>query len=325
MLGVDSNVFLSDGNSVESSLILQTTLDAAAKTDAGNRHRLGLTVRGQHRHYFQFRNADRLFVDSAVSYRYAATPSVLVGFVQTTSYARMQLFDTEGDTLPRKLFASWSAEARGYTQVVAGRSLATLGAGIRVRDVNETVGQTSLDQDGYFTSLDLSHRVNRSMVTLGYEYAVTHYDVLQSAFRDGTVPPTSSPPNPPLTQVQNAAKSRIDLSLGTRTKLGLDARQRWVIDPFEGDLTYRQTDVTPFGQWRLPMDLVWNASVGHRTRVYAVRDARERFLIANSTIEKHWTDRWASNAQVQFLRKGSNVPGDEFREVLYLFGVSVTL
>jgi hypothetical protein len=325
MFGADSNVFLSDGGAEESSLILQTTIDAAAKTDANNRHRLGLTVRGQHRHYFQFRNADRLFLDTAVSYRYAAHQSVLLGFVQTTSYARMQLFDTEGDTLPRKLFSSWSAETRGYTQLVAGRSLATLGAGFRVRDVNETEDQTSLDLDGYFTGLDLSHRVRRSMISVGYEYAVSHYDVLQSANRDGTLPPAGSPPNPPLTQVQNAARARIDLPLGTLTTLGFEARQRWVVDPFEGDLTYRQTDVTPYGLFRLPMAFVWNASVGYRTRVYAVRDTYERFLVADTTLRKNWTPHWASSFQVQFLRKSSNLPGDEFRERLYLLGVSVTL
>jgi hypothetical protein len=325
MFGADSNVFLSDGGLEESSLILQTTIDAAAKTDAGNRHRLGLTVRGQHRHYFQFRSADRLFLDTAVSYRYAAHESVLVGFVQTTSYARMQLFDTEGGTLPRKLFSSWSAETRGYAQLVAGRSLATLGAGIRVRDVNETPNQTSLDLDGYFTGLDLSHRIRRSMVAVGYEYAVSNYDVLQSANRDGTLPPTGNPPNPPLTQVQNAARARIDAPVGTRTTLGLEARQRWVIDRFEGDLTYRQTDVTPYGLFRLPMALVWSASVGYRSRVYAVRDVYERFLVADTTLRKNVTSHWALNIQAQFLRKASNVPGDEFRERLLLVGVSATL
>lgn len=326
MFGVDSNVFLSDESSAqteppESSLILQTTLDAATKTDPGNRQRLALTVRGQHRHYFQFRNADRLFLDTAVSYRYAAHPSLLLGFVQTTSYARMQLFDTEGNTLPRKLFASWSAETRGYTQFVGRRSLATLGAGIRLRDVNETENQTSLDQDGYFSSLDGSHRFGRSTVTLGYEYAVTHYDALQAAAQDGTLTVT----NPPLTLVQNAARSRIELPLGARTLLGLDARQRWVTDPFEGELTYRQIDVTPSGQLRLPRDVVWNVSVGHRARVYAVRDARERFLVADTAFRKDWTTRWTSSLQVQFLRKSSNVPGDEFRERLYLLGISATL
>ncbi|HET8759596.1 MAG TPA: hypothetical protein VFN94_00915, partial [Nitrospiria bacterium] len=275
LLGTDSNAYLSDASSTSypaTALILQTTVDGAVKTDAGNRHRLALTVRGQQRHYFDFAgrvaNPNRLFLDTAVSYRYAARPSLLVGFVQTTSYARMQLFDTEGDTLPRELFSSWSGETRGYTQFVARRSLATLGAGIRVRDVNETAGQPSLDQDGYFASLDGTFRFDASTVTLGYEYAVTHYDVLPAL----PVGPTATP----LTLIQNAARSRIDLSLGARTKLGLDARQRWVIDPFESDLTYRQTDVTPTAQLRLPMDMVWDLSVGHRARVYPGRDKRER-------------------------------------------------
>ncbi|MFZ5876016.1 MAG: hypothetical protein ACOYXU_06355 [Nitrospirota bacterium] len=320
MAGADSNVFLSD-QSPESSLIVQTTIDASVKTAAAKRHRLTLAVAGQHRHYFQFRSADRLFVDSALSYRFAASRSVLVGLVQTTSYARMQLFDTEGNTLPRKLFSSWSSETRGYSQLVAGRSLTTLAAGIRVRDVNETEAQDSLDQNGYFTSLDASYRFQRSTFTLGYEYAVMHYDDLFAAARPGSSATTS----PLLTLVQNAIRSRIDLSFGTWLKVGLDARQRWAVDPFEGDLTYRQTDVTPFGQVRLPMALVWDASVGYRTRVYTVRDAYERFLIVDSTLRKSWTAHWASTLQFQFLRKASSVPGDEFRERLLMFGVSATL
>jgi hypothetical protein len=223
------------------------------------------------------------------------------------------------------LFSSWSAETRGYTQLVAGRSLATLGVGYRVRDVNETAGQTSLDLDGYFTGLDLSHRIRRSMASVGYEYAVSNYDALQSANRDPTVPPTGSPPNPPLTQVQNAVRARLDVSPGTQTTLGLEARQRWVVDTFEGDLTYRQTDATPYAVLRLPMALVWTVSVGYRSRAYSVRDTYERFLVTDTTLRKNWTPRWAAIFQAQFLRKSSNVPGDEFRERLLLVGVSATL
>jgi hypothetical protein len=328
VLGTDSNPYLRDSSSTQqpaTALILQTTVDADVKTDAGNRHRLALTVRGQHRYYFDFAgriaNPNRLFLDTALSYRYAARPSLLIGFVQTTSYARMQLFDTEGNTLPRDLFSSWSGETRGYAQFLARRYLATIGAGIRVRDVNETEGQASLDQDGYFVSLDGTVRIAKAMVTLGYEYAVTHYDVLQALPQD---PAPLTAANPPLTLVQNAARSRIDIPFGARTKLGLDARQRWVIDPFEGDLTYRQTDVTPTAQFRLPMDIVWDLSVGRRTRVYPGRDARERFLVADTSLRKNWTTRWASILQIQDLRKGSTILNDEFRERLYLLGVSVT-
>jgi hypothetical protein len=218
------------------------------------------------------------------------------------------------------LFSSWSGETRAYTQFLGRRSLATLGAGIRVRDVNEVENQTSLDQDGYFVSFDGAYRIAKAMVTLGYEYAVTHYDVLPAAAEDGSV----SAANPSLTLVQNAARSRIDIPIGARTTLGLDARQRWVIDPFEGDLTYRQTDVTPSAQFRLPMDIVWDLNVGRRTRVYPGRDARERFLVADTSLRKNWTTRWASILQIQDLRKNGTIPNDEFRERLYLLGVSVT-
>jgi hypothetical protein len=179
--------------------------------------------------------------------------------------------------------------------------------------------------DGYFTGLDLSHRIRRSTVSVGYEYAVSHYDALQSAYRDGTIPLPGSPPNPPLTQVQNAARARVDAPLGTKITLGFEARQRWVVDTFEGDLTYRQTDLAPYGVLRLPMALVWTVSVGYRSRVYSVRDTYERFLVADTTLRKNWTPRWAAIVQAQFLRKSSNVPGDEFRERLLLLGVSATL
>lgn len=324
MLGTDSNVFLGDATLTtrpQPSLMLQTTVDAAVKTNPDDRHRLTVTIRGQQRRYAQFSNANRLFLDSAVSYRYAARPSLLVGFVQTTSYTRMQLFDTEGNTLPRDLFSSWSGETRGYTQFLAPRSLATLAAGIRFRDVNETTGQTSLDQSGYFAALDGTYRLARSLVTLGYEYAVMHYDALEALKQDGT--PSST--NRRLTLVQNAARSRIDLPLGTRIKLALEGRQRWVVDTFEGDLTYRQTDMTPSAQFQLPMNLVWDLSVGRRTRVYAERTARERFIVGDTTLRRDWSTRWASILQAQYLRKSSNAPGDEFRERVYLLGVSVTL
>ncbi len=335
--GVDTNVFLADANpqqGPQSSLVVQTNLDARVGSDPSNAHRLSLALRGLHRHYVRFREADRVFVDTAVAYRYAVRPSLLLGVVQTTSYARMQLFDTEGDTLPRKLFAALNGEARGYVQTLAGRSLLTLGAGVRRKDINETqdsngVAFASLDHRGYFLYADGTIRPRSLTTTLGYEYAATHYDEQRAPSRDGT----TQSDNPLLKLVQHSARSQIAFPLTSRVRVAVDGQHRWVIDPFEGGLTYRQVDVTPQTRLQLPFNVSWTASVGYRTRVYAERPVtlgssdqrRERFLVADTTLQKPWTPRWSSTVQVQMLRKASNIPGDEFRERLYLLGVALSL
>lgn len=338
-LGVDTNVFLADSSGgpqqgPQTSMVVQTNLDARIGGAPAKAHRLSLAVQALHRHYFRFREADRLFVDSAAAYRYALRPSLLLGLVQTASYARMQLFDTEGGTLPRKLFSAFTGEARGYLQTLAGRSFLTVGAGVRRRDINETEDQfgvpfLSLDHQGYFVYVDGTVRPKALTLVLGYEYAVTHYDEVLAASRGGV----ANRGNPLLTLVQHIGRSQVVLPIAGRFRVAVDGQYRWVIDPFEGDLTYRQVDVTPKTLLQLPSNVSWSASVGYRTRVYAERpialgssDQRhERFLVADTTLQHRWTVHWSSTLQAQFLRKASNIPGDQFRERLYLLGLTLSL
>lgn len=338
-LGVDTNVFLSDDSddprqTPRSSTFTQTNINATVGTDSGRTQRLGWTVRGMHRHYFRFGEADKLFADSALAYRYALAPSLLLGIIQTISYARMQLLDTEGNTLPRERFISYSGEARGYAQVLAGHSLLTVGAGIRRKDINEVADQgpltfRSLDHRGYFAYADAAYRLQAAEFELGYEYGVTHYDELQVTARDGS----TNSSNPLLTLIQHTARSRIGVSPIKGARLSVDGQERWVLDPFEKELTYRQVDVKPRLELQLPMRLSWSAGAGYRTRMYVERPTfpgspdrrRERFLLADTTLRKSWTRRWSSTLQVQLNRKASNVRGDEFRERLYSVGISLTL
>ncbi len=158
MVGTDSNVFLSN-QQPQSSTFVQTTLGAELGSDSSRAHRLSWSLQGLHKHYFRYDEADKLFADSALAYRYAAGPSLLFGLVQTLSYAKLQLLDTEGNTLPRDLFIAYSGEVRGYTQWLAAKSRLTVGTGLRKKDINEVPDQTdvafnSLDHRGYFAYFD---------------------------------------------------------------------------------------------------------------------------------------------------------------------------
>ncbi|MEW6683301.1 MAG: hypothetical protein AB1451_10335 [Nitrospirota bacterium] len=338
LVGVDSNVFLSDtnpasGQQPQSSTFLQTSLSAELGTDSARTHRLGLSLQGLYKHYFRFGEADKLFADSALAYRYAAAPSLLFGVVQTFSYAKLQLLDTEGNTLPRDRFIAYSGEVRGYTQWLAARSRLTVGAGLRKKDINETADQVavtfqSLDHQGYFAYLDGMHRLRRVDFGLGYEYTVLHYDELRAAFRDST----TSEANPLLTLVQHTARSQVAVRLSRWGRLSLDGQARWTHDTFEDELTYRQFDVLPRGELRLPFELLLSGGAGYRSRVYAERlgggqgaadQRRERFLQADASLRKSLIEHLSVIAQAQFIRKTSNVPGDEFREQVYALGLSL--
>jgi hypothetical protein len=336
LLGADSNVFLSDtnpgsGQQPQSSTFIQNSLLAEFGTDSARAHRLGLSLQAQHKHYFRFGEADKLFVDSALAYRYAATRSLLLGMVQTFSYAKLQLLDTEGNTLPRDRFIAYSGEVRGYAQWLARRSRLTIGSGLRKKDINEiadqaTIAFQSLDHQGSFASLDGMHRFRRVDVGVGYEYAVLHYDELRAAFRDST----TSEANPLLTLIQHTARSQVAVRLAQWARVSLDGQARWTLDTFEDELTYRQLDVQPRGEVRLPFRLLLSGGVGYRTRAYAERLApdtsqprRERFLQADTSLRRPLTEHLSVIVQAQFIRKTSNFPGDEFRERVYALGASL--
>jgi hypothetical protein len=338
LLGVDSNVFLSDtnpasGQQPQSSTFIQTSLGGELGTDSARAHRLGLSLQGLHKHYFRFGEADKLFIDSALAYRYAAAPSLLFGVVQAFSYAKLQLLDTEGNTLPRDRFIAYSGEVRGYTQWLAARSRLTVGAGLRRKDINEiadqaTVAFQSLDHQGYFASFDGLQRFRQVDVGLGYEYAVLHYAELRAAFQNST----TSEANPLLTLIQHTARSQVAVRLARWGRLSLDGQARWTHDTFEDELTYRQFDVQPRGEVRLPFKLLLSGGAGYRCRVYAERlgggpgaadQRRERFLQADASLRRPLTDHVSVIAQAQFIRKTSNVPVDEFREQIYALGLSL--
>ena len=337
LLGIDSNVFLSDSNAAgqrpQSSPFVQADLVTELASDSARRHRLGLSLQGLYKHYLRFGEADRLFLDSALAYRYAATESLLFGVVQTLSYARLQLLDTEGNTLPRDRFVAYSGEVRGYTQWLGTQSRLTVGAGVRRKDINEVADQpdllfTSLDHQGYFAYLDGLRRFSRLNIGLGYEYAVLHYGELHAAFSDGT----TSLDNPLLTLIQHSGRSQVSVRVARRAVISLDGRVRWTHDPFEDELTYRQFDLQPRGEVRLPLKLLFSGGVAYRTRAYAERsgggparldERRERFLQADASLRKAWNKYLSVIAQAQFIRKTSNVPGDEFRERIYALGASL--
>lgn len=337
LLGVDSNVFLSDSTSSQqpqSSTFIQTNLGAELGTDSSRPHRVGLSLQGVQKHYFRYGEADKLFADSALAYRYAAAPSLLVGVVQTFSYARLQLLDTEGNTLPRDRFVAYSGDVRGYTQWLANRSRLTVGAGLRKKDINEVADQSgnpfqSLDHQGYFAYLDAFHRRRLLDVTLGYDYSVYHYDALQARSVDGGDPP---PSNPLLTLIQHTARSQLAVRVARWARVSLDGQVRWTLDTFEDELTYRQLDLQPRGEVRLPFKILLSGGAGYRTRTYVERKGggqaaadhrRERFLQADATLRRPWNEHLSLVAQTQFIRKTSNVPGDQFRERIYALGVSL--
>jgi hypothetical protein len=337
LLGVDSNVFLSDVNpsgnqQARSSTFTQTTLGAEIGTDPSRAHRIVWSLQGLHKHYFQYGEADKLFAESALAYRYAVASSLLLGVVHTFSYARLQLLDTEGNTLPRDRFIAYSGDVRWYAQWLVSRSRLTLGAGLRRKDINEapdtptTINQ-SLDHQGYFIYFDGVHRLRRMDLGLGYEYGVLHYNELQARDRDSSNPPAS---NPILTLIQHTARAQLAVQLSRSTRVSLDGQARWTNDPFDGELTYRQYDVQPRGEVRLPFKLLFSGGAGYRTRSYDERlvstttdSRRERFLQADASLRRPWTDHLAILAQAQFLRKISNAPGDEFRERIYALGISL--
>jgi hypothetical protein len=337
LLGVDSNVFLSDVNSAanqqaRSSIFTQTTLGAELGTDSSRAHRVGWSLQGLHKHYFQYGEADKLLAESALAYRYSVAPSLLFGVVHTFSYARLQLLDTEGNTLPRDRFIANSGDVRGYAQWLVSRSRLTLGAGLRKKDINEvpdtpaTINQ-SLDHQGYFVYFDGVHRLRRVDLGLGYEYGVLHYDELQARARDSSNPPAS---NPVLTLIQHTARSQLAVRLSRSARVSVDGQARWTNDPFDGELTYRQYEVQPRGEVRLPFKLLFSGGARYRTRSYDERlvpittdSRRERFLQADASLRRPWTEHLSVIAQAQFLRKTSNSPGDEFRERIYALGVSL--
>ena len=313
-------------------MFTQTTLGGELGTDSSRVHRVGWSFQGVQKHYFQYGEADKLFAESALAYRYAIASSLLVGVVQTFSYARLQLLDTEGNTLPRDRFIAYSGDVRGYTQWLVSQSRLTVGAGLRKKDINEapdtppTINQ-SLDHQGYFLYVDGSHRRGFVDAGVGYEYGVFHYDELQARARDSSDPPAS---NPVLALIQHTARFKLAVRLARTARLSLDGQARLTNDPFDGELTYRQYDILPRVEIRLPFKLLFGGGAGYRTRVYSKRQVptttdrrRERFLQADASLRRPWNDHCSVFAQAQFIRKTSNAPGDEFRAQVYALGVSL--
>lgn len=336
--GVDDNVFLSDrnpGQTPQTSRFIQTNLNALVASDGARPHRLTWTLRGWYRHYLRLGDADKLTADTAIAYRYAPAPFLLLGLVPSGSYARLQLLDTEGNTLPRGLFASYRGEARVYAQALAGRTRVTIGGGARRRDVNEIPDLdtpsgpapfASLDHQGYFAETEAAYQSRRAALDLSYEYGVMHYAELRANSRTGA----PSPANPKLSLVQHTVRSHVRRSLWDAVRASLEGQLRWTLDPFEDDLSSRQIDGGARTDIRLPFGIRWTTGATHRVRTYLERRAapgaqrEERFLFTDTSLERAWTSRISTSARYQFVRKSSNAANDEFRARIYSVGLSLS-
>ncbi len=324
--GTDSNVFLSK-NDPRSSTFLQTTFKALWETDPARAQRLSWTTHGLYKHYLRFGEADKVFADSIIAYRYAATPSLLFGLIESASYTRLQLLDTEGNTMPRDRFSAYANEIRGYLQTLPARgSRLTLGGGVRRTDVRETATLLSLDHQGYFTTFEAGIQRGSTAAGLMYEYAVTHYDESQANDRNMTLQST----NPLLTLIQHTVRARLGGPLVRWIGASGEGQMRWTIDPFEGDLTYRQLDGKT--QWDVALwrFATWSNAVSYRTRIYAERvsdsgdsDRRERFLTLTSLLRRPWTQHVSSTLQYQINRKSSNLTIDQFTLQTFSLGLEV--
>ncbi|MEO5657457.1 MAG: hypothetical protein ABIO65_00730 [Nitrospiria bacterium] len=336
--GVDDNVFLSDrntGQTPQTSRFIQTNLSALVASEGARPHRLTWTLRGWYRHYLRLGDADKLTADTAIAYRYAPASFLLLGLVPSVSYARLQLLDTEGNTLPRGLFASYRGETRVYAQALAGRTRVTIGGGVRRRDINEIpdlntpsgpVPFASLDHQGYFAETEAAYQSRRAALDLSYEYGVMHYAELRANSRTGV----QLPANPKLSLIQHTISSHIQRSLWDAVRTSLEGRLRWTLDPFEDDLTSRQIEGGARTDIRLPFGIRWTTGATHRVRTYLERQAavgvkrEERFLLTDTSLERGWTRRISTSARYQFIRKSSNVANDEFRARIYSVGLSLS-
>ncbi len=347
-LGTDSNVFLSQTDP-QHSLFLQTTLKASVETDATQTQRLAWTLRGLSKHYLQYGEADKLFGDSIVAYRYALHRSLLLGLIQTFSYTQVQLLDTEGNTLPREQFVAYANELRGYVQALPTlETRVTLGGGVRYKDMKETADQLipdptdpaapplvlhfpSLDHHGYFLTAEAGYRRGSGLANLSYEYAVTQYNETQANNQHTSQTGVKLVTNPLLDLIQHTARVSLGESFTRWIAASIEGQGRWNIDPFEGDLTYRQWD----GKTQVDLALAglarWTNVASYRTRIYAERtasadssDRRERFVDATTMLVRSWTPRLSSSLQYQISRKTSNVAGDRFTTRTALIGMEVS-
>jgi hypothetical protein len=111
----------------------------------------------------------------------------------------------------------------------------------------------------------------------------------------------------------------------------IEGQGRWNIDPFEGDLTYRQWD----GNAQVDLTLAglarWSNVASYRTRIYTERtasadpaDRHERFVNATTMLVRPWTPHFSSSIQYQISRKTSNVAGDRFTARAALIGLEVS-
>lgn len=339
--GTDSNVFLSQTDP-QHSLFLQTTLRASVETDGTQAQRLSWTLRGLYKHYLQYGEADKLFGDSIAAYRYALHRSLLAGLIQTSSYTQVQLLDTEGNTLPREQFVAYAHELRGYVQGLPTLGTrATLGGGIRYKDIKETADTPtlsfpSLDHRGYFVTAEAGYRRGSRLADLSYEYAVTQYDETQAnnqwTNRQGTsLTGTRLATNPQLDLVQHTVRASLGRSLTRWIAASIEGQGRWNIDPFEGDLTYRQWDGKTQVDLTLGRLARWTNVASYRTRIYAERtasadstDRRERFVNATTMLVRSWTPHFSSSIQYQVARKTSNVAGDRFSERTASIGMELS-
>jgi len=331
--GFESNVFLSDNKPQSDSFtLLEANGNALLKPNSQSL--LFIYLSGSHQQFSSLNQADRTFTNTALDYRYFISSFFGFGLSNTLSYADLKLIDTEGNALPREKFQSLTEQVRIYGLFFPSKVVELeLGGAFRIMDLEEEVGQESLDFQEF--GMDLSSKIYlapKLNARLKYKYAVISYDERQASNRLTSFNGFINPNNPAVRINRHEISSRLQYGKNTHYNIEVRGRLRINDDRFEDHFSYREGEVRGRIEAKKFLKIATlDAKLSYKDRYYTDRRnelgsgaaLKEGFLIYDLNLHGNLWDWFQAYMNYQWIHAVSNKSIREFNDHIGLLGVKM--
>ncbi len=325
-LGFESNVFQSDR---ETQSDWYTLLDASLEGlfQPSKRALIFGFLNATFQDFFQLNQADELFANFALQYRYRLNPNYSLGMTNTLSYTDLKLLDNEGDALPMNQFESISDQIRVFGIYRYSKSLRfELGAFHRIFNVKEIGAEPSLDFKETGGDLSSKQVLNEFWTAkIRYRFKNIAYSERQANNRDGTF----NNANPVLGLRRQELDMKLGFDNGTALETDFTAKYRINTDHFENDLSYRQIQLmgqvffhnSDFAEVNIVLYFADRDYSERKTAVGSTEALNEIFYLGEIELSKPISPRFSPYIKLEISTKDASDPTREYTNIQNTLGL----
>jgi len=329
-LGHNSNVFLSDQNTQSDAFAL---LDASLETlfTPTRQSLIFGFINATFQDFFSLNDADELFANLVLYYRYRLSPLLALGISNTFAYTDLKLLDSEGEALPMDRFESVSDQIRLFG-IYTHSKILRIEMGVFQRDFNvkEIGAEPSLDFKEIGGDLSSKHELSEAWsVKLRYKLKAIAYEDRQASNRTSSFDGSFNSANPVIRLRRHEFELKTAFIEEPVMEADIAGKYRINKDLFEDDLSYRQIQLQSrfvflglgFAIIEFSLDFSHRQYSDRKNALGSAQNLKEKFYIGEVILSKKLNQTYSIYIKFQGTTKKANDPTSEYNSLENTIGL----